>query len=233
MFSRLGQALSIFDTDLIVSARKKNTGTDYPPKVENKPCHLTINMNDMVGGVDIGGQQQSPVQIYGTIFTDQSIILDDSDIVIVQKRDKEGNVLATYEGECGIPTVKQCRKECQFKINQVLQVTEPITEKFTVEFDVSDGMGGWYTISDDKYTVKTMTKEDKDIAEFCDLFRTNAKPDGYGGYETILEYQDEYGNWRNDMVTNTFTKKGTAEKFKTLDIFEFDGKAMAEIEWRS
>lgn len=109
-----------FDTDNIVSVTDTATQT---VKAENVPCHLVITQGDTDAPSGTVADAVLPVTLYGKIYFNHDVLILDGDTVIVQKRDVAGNVVATYEGKSGVPSVRVGRKVCLFTITNVLQPT--------------------------------------------------------------------------------------------------------------
>lgn len=107
-----------FDTDNIVSVTEPTTQT---VKAENVPCHLVITQGDTVADASTVADATLPVTMYGKLYFNHDTLILSGDVVVVEKRDVEGNVLATYEGKSGVPVVRCGRKVSLFEITDVIQ----------------------------------------------------------------------------------------------------------------
>lgn len=139
-FSPLGAAMaSAFDCDHIVSI------TDITGKVRMKdlPCHLVITSNDNPTIGTTSGAAILPISFFAEVYTGQDVVILEGDEVVVEKRDTTGNVLTTYTGKSGVPSVRQGRKVASLQITKVEQVSPlPPSKKFFIR--MPDGRGGYF-----------------------------------------------------------------------------------------
>ena len=186
-YNALESALRAFETDNILSITEKTSET---PKAENIPCHLVIEQGDNPNASATLGAATLPILIYAKVYTALGVVINVDDVLVVQKKDKKGNVLATYYGKAGVPTVKQSRKETALQITKVEQEfsiddeptvpdTPVCTECKPVAMRLPDGEGGFYW--DDSAGATVLPREAK-------------VPDGEGGMMTAY-FIDFHDNW--------------------------------------
>lgn len=151
-YNGLRGVLTAFETDNILSVTEPLAST---PKIENVPCHLVITQGDNPNTSTTLGAATLPIMLFAKVYTGLGVVINVDDEVVVQKKDKGGNVLATYTGKAGVPTVKQSRKETVLQITKVEQEyvidDEPVVpdtpvcnECVPVAMRLSDGEGGFY-----------------------------------------------------------------------------------------
>lgn len=186
-YNGLESALRAFETDNILSITEKTSET---PKAENIPCHLVIAQGDNPNTSATLGAATLPILIYAKVYTGLGVVINVDDVLVVQKKDKKGNVLATYHGKAGVPTVRQSRKETALQITKVVQEfsiddepTVPDTpvcnDCVAVGMRLSDGEGGFYW--DESASATVLPREAK-------------VNDGEGGLMTAY-FVDFHHNW--------------------------------------
>ena len=186
-YNGLESALRAFETDNILSVTEPLATA---PKAENVPCHLVITQGDNPNTSATLGAATLPVLVYAKVYTGLGVVINVDDELVVQKKDKKGNVLATYHGKAGVPTVRQSRKETALQITKVVQEfvidDEPVVpdtpvcnECVPVGMRLPDGEGGYYYDESAKATV---------------LPREAKAPDGEGGMMTAY-FIDFHHNW--------------------------------------
>lgn len=160
-FSPLGAAMaSAFDCDHIVSI------TDSMGKVrmEDLPCHLVIASNDNPTSGATSGAAILPISFFAEVYTGQDVVILEGDEVVVEKRDRAGNVLATYTGKSGVPSVRQGRKVASLQITKVRQVSPlPPSKKFFIWMPEEEG---GYFISANSYLGSVDAVDDNIAAGF-------------------------------------------------------------------
>ena len=163
-----GVMATAFDTDNIVKVYDKITTTVY---AENVPCHFVITQADNPGAGEIVAEKPIPVVVYGEIYTSERPIIRDGYIIVVEKKDSAGNVLATYEGVAGMPAYRAGRMVTVMKITDIQSEEEPEPPAgFNIR--VPDGWSGYYTTTD-RYAIEV-----KEI------------DDGWGGVENAVVLTD-------------------------------------------
>lgn len=226
-FESLATALTAFDNDLILSISEDK---EYTPRAENVPCHLSITQADNPASSQIVGGAKLPVIMYGKIYFGQDTIIKPNDIVEVEKHALDGTVLATYKGKCGVPAVRQGRKEAVFEITNVTQVEpKPVDRFFAVDILRDDGYGTVEWVEGD-FMVTAFERDGLSYIRFGDGWTIqNSKvyykcDDGSGGY--TLEQVNKDSSMR---------KHGTTERFELQADPVDEGGLMgwtAQIEWR-
>ena len=186
-YNGLESALRAFETDNILSVTEPLASA---PKAENVPCHLVITQGDNPNTSATLGAATLPVLVYAKVYTGLGVVINVDDVLVVQKKDKKGNVLATYHGKAGVPTVRQSRKETALQITKVVQEfvidDEPVVpdtpvcnECVPVGMRLPDGEGGYYY--DESASATVLPREAK-------------VDDGEGGKETAY-FIDFHHNW--------------------------------------
>ena len=186
-YNGLESALRAFETDNILSVTEPLATA---PKAENVPCHLVITQGDNPNTSATLGAATLPVLVNAKVYTGLGVVINVDDELVVQKKDKKGNVLATYHGKAGVPTVRQSRKETALQITKVVQEfvidDEPVVpdtpvcnECVPVGMRLPDGEGGYYY--DESANATVLPREAK-------------VPDGEGGFDTGY-YIDFHHNW--------------------------------------
>lgn len=200
-FTKLTKKLQQFDSDLLTKIVETEVSV---------PCHLVITQGDNPNSSATSGQKELPVVAYGTVYLNTDSIINANDSIVVEKRDTQGTVLATYYGTAGEPTVKQSRKEITFAIDKVEQgAPEPPVISVEVEVYVSDGYGGYYWYSDG-LMVEFVTKDDSPCVHFLDGWTIS------GGVYYMLD-----GSKKKLQAYANLQKKGTTEKIQlTADPFD-------------
>lgn len=206
-YNGLQAALNAFNTDNILSITEPLATA---PKAENVPCHLVIAQGDNPNTSATLGAATLPILVYAKVYTGLGVVINADDELVVQKKDKGGNVLATYHGKAGVPTVRQSRKETALQITKVVQEfsiddeptvpdTPVCTECVAVGMRLPDGEGGYYYDESASATVKP---------------REGRVPDGEGGLTTGY-FIDFHHNWE---ITETgvyyLDSKGTLNQVK-------------------
>ena len=186
-YNGLESALRAFETDNILSVTEPLASA---PKAENVPCHLVVTQGDNPNTSATLGAATLPVLVYAKVYTGLGVVINVDDELVVQKKDKKGNVLATYHGKAGVPTVRQSRKETALQITKVEQEfsidDEPVVpdtpvcnECVPVAMRLPDGEGGYYY--DESAGATVLPREAK-------------APDGEGGMMTAY-FVDFHHNW--------------------------------------
>ena len=186
-YNGLESALRAFETDNILSVTEPLASA---PKAENVPCHLVVTQGDNPNTSATLGAATLPVLVYAKVYTGLGVVINVDDELVVQKKDKKGNVLATYHGKAGVPTVRQSRKETALQITKVVQEfsidDEPVVpdtpvckECVPVAMRLPDGEGGYYY--DESANATVLPREAK-------------APDGEGGMMTAY-FVDFHHNW--------------------------------------
>lgn len=207
-YNALKDALNAFNTDNILSITEPLASA---PKAENIPCHLVVTQGDNPNTSATLGAATLPILVYAKVYTGLGVVINVDDEIVVQKKDRGGNVLATYYGKAGVPTVKQSRKETALQITKVVQEftvddgptvpdTPVCTECVPVAMHLSDGEGGFYW----------------DNSAGATLLPREAKvPDGEGSMITAY-FVDFHDNWE---ITETgvyyLDRNGTLNQVKT------------------
>lgn len=206
-YNALKDALNAFNTDNILSITEPLASA---PKVENVPCHLVITQGDNPNTSATLGAATLPILIYAKVYTGLGVVINVDDELVVQKKDKKGNVLATYHGKAGVPTVRQSRKETALQITKVVQEftiddeptvpdTPVCTECVPVAMRLPDGEGAFYW--DDSAGATLLPREAK-------------VPDGEGSMITAY-FVDFHDNWE---ITETgvyyLDRNGTLNQVK-------------------
>ena len=223
-FESLATALTAFDNDLILSISEDE---GYTPRAENVPCHLSITQADNPASSQTIASAKLPVIMYGKIYFGQDTIIKPDDIVEVEKHALDGSVLATYKGKCGVPTVRQGRKEAVFEITKVTQVEpEPVDQSFAVDIKRDDGYGGYEWVEGD-YMVTAFERDGVSYVQFGD---------GWVEYNGGLYYQKAGSSTRYQVKKySSMRKHGTTERFQLQANPVDEGGLMgwtAQIEWR-
>lgn len=218
-YNALKDALNAFNTDNILSITDK---TGESVKAENIPCHLVIAQGDNPNTSASLGAATLPILIYAKVYTGLGVVINVDDVLVVQKKDKNGNVLATYHGKAGVPTVRQSRKETALQITKVEQEfsidDEPVvpdtpvcSECVPVAMRLSDGEGGFYW--DDSAGATLLPREAK-------------VSDGEGGLMTAY-FVDFHDNWEISETgvhyldgNGTLNQVKTGSKFRTVETSE-------------
>lgn len=229
-FESLGQALTTFDNDMILSIREYNGAT---PRAENVPCHLSITQADNPVTAQMQGGAKLPIVMYGKIYFSQDVMIVPNDVVSVEKHASDGTWLATYNGTCGVPSIRQGRKEAVFEITSVAQPTPPPSGTFGVDiYYGDDGYGADIWDSGD-YKVTAFDRDGYTYITFDDgwIFSNNK-----------IYYIHTAGFGQNQTQTGMIVGVGTVmRKVSTLERFEVvsaptnEGGLIgwtAKIEWR-
>lgn len=227
-FESLGQALTTFDNDMIVTVAEHQAAT---PSLENIPCHLSITQSDNPASAQMQGGAKLPIIMYGKIYLSQNVAISANEYIVVEKHASDGTVLATYKGTCGVPSVRQGRKEIVFEITSVVQPTPPPSGTFGVEVYVGlDDYGGekWAT---NGYTVTAFDRDGYTYITFDSdwVYRNNKV------YYIYIDPQTQQ-QYAYTVNTGTVMKKtGTSERFEVVSAPTDEGGLIgwtAKIEWR-
>lgn len=186
-YNALKDALNAFNTDNILSITEPSASA---PKAENVPCHLVVTQGDNPDTSATLGAATLPILIYAKVYTGLGVVINVDDVLVVQKKDKNGNVLATYHGKAGVPTVRQSRKETALQITKVEQEfviddeptipdTPVCNDCVAVAMRLPDGEGAFYW--DDSAMATVLPREAK-------------VPDGEGSMMTAY-FIDFHDNW--------------------------------------
>ena len=115
-FSDIGKAMQVFDTDKMDIGRRQSIqnpdgtiGETTPdvPIYTDIPCHISFTKAD---NPDSGTVDIEPVITGVQINCSLDVDLQKDDYITAKKLDSDGNVLETYKGIIGFPTVTQSRK---------------------------------------------------------------------------------------------------------------------------
>ena len=115
-FGMISEALQIMDTDKMDISRKtpiKNpdgtTGetSNIEPFYKDVPCHISFKTAD---NPDSGTIDIEPIITGVQINCSLDVDLQKDDYITAYKLDANGNILETYTGIIGFPTVTQSRK---------------------------------------------------------------------------------------------------------------------------
>ena len=92
-YNALKDALNAFNTDNILSITEPLASA---PKAENIPCHLVVTQGDNPNASATLGAATLPILIYAKVYTGLGVVINVDDELVVQKKDRDGHVLATY-----------------------------------------------------------------------------------------------------------------------------------------
>lgn len=230
-FESLGQVLTTFDNDMILSITEYQGAT---PRAENVPCHLSITQADNPASAQMQGGAKLPIVMYGKIYFSQDVIIAANDVISVEKHASDGTLLATYSGKCGVPSVRQGRREAVFEITAVTQPTPPPTGTFGVEIYYGLDNYGTEIWDTGDYNVTAFDRDGYTYITFDDgwIFRNNKvyyiHVDGYGQNQT-----------QTGMTVNAGTvmkRASTEERFEVVSAPTDEGGLIgwtAKIEWRN
>lgn len=121
-FGIMSKALEIFDTDKIDIGRRLEienpdgtTGETNPnqPIYINIPCHISFISAD---NPDSNSVDTKPIITGLRINCSLDVDLQNGDYITAYKLDNAGNVLETYKGIIGFPTVTESRKSAQMEM---------------------------------------------------------------------------------------------------------------------
>lgn len=218
-YNALKDALNAFNTDNILSITEPLAEA---PKAENIPCHLVVTQGDNPNASATLGAATLPILIYAKVYTGLGVVINVDDVLVVQKKDKNGKVLATYYGKAGVPTVRQSRKETALQITKVVQEfvidDEPVVpdtpvceECVAVAMRLPDGEGGYFY--DDSAGATILPREAK-------------VSDGEGGLMTGY-FIDFHDNWEITETgvyyldgNGTLNQVKTGSQFRTIETSE-------------
>lgn len=121
-FEPIGEALKMFDTDKITIYRRTEienpdgttgeTSLDTP-MYEDIPCHVAFITADNPDGATADTQ---PIIIGLQINCSLDVDIQAGDYIEAKKLSDSGEVLETYQGMIGEPSVSQSRKSAQMKM---------------------------------------------------------------------------------------------------------------------
>ena len=121
-FEPIGEAMKAFDTDKMAIYRRVDIenpdGTSgetssLVPMYEDIPCHIDFVSSDNPDGATADTQ---PIIIGIRIHCSLEIDIQNGDYIIANKLADNGDVLETYKGAVGEPTVTQSRKSVEMKM---------------------------------------------------------------------------------------------------------------------
>lgn len=122
-FESIGKAMEYFDTDKMDIARKQaienpdgttgETGLDTPIYID-VPCHISFVKAD---NPDTNTVDVQPVITGLKINCSLDIDLQKGDYITAKKLSSTGEVLETYRGIIGFPTVTQSRKSAEMEMS--------------------------------------------------------------------------------------------------------------------
>lgn len=121
-FEPIGEAMRAFDTDEIDISRNMEiqnpdgtTGETSPnvPLYEKIPCHIAFITAD---NPNSNTSDTKPIIVGLQINCGLEVDLQNGDYVVARKLSNDGEVLETYKGLIGEPTVSQSRKSAQMKM---------------------------------------------------------------------------------------------------------------------
>lgn len=121
-FGIMSKALEIFDTDKIDIGRRieienpdGTTGETNPnqPIYTNIPCHISFISAD---NPDSNSVDTKPIITGLRINCSLDVDLQNGDYITAYKLDNKGNVLETYKGVIGFPTVTESRKSAEMEM---------------------------------------------------------------------------------------------------------------------
>lgn len=121
-FEPIGEALKAFDTDSMDIARKMEienpdgttgeTGIETPIYT-NVPCHIAFISAD---NPDSATSETKPIIVGLRINCSLDVDIQNGDYIIAKKLSNSGDVLETYKGVIGEPSVSQSRKSAEMKM---------------------------------------------------------------------------------------------------------------------
>ena len=121
-FEPIGEALKAFDTDSMDIARKMEienpdgttgeTGIETPIYI-NVPCHIAFISAD---NPDSATSETKPIIVGLRINCSLDVDIQNGDYIIAKKLSNSGDVLETYKGVIGEPSVSQSRKSAEMKM---------------------------------------------------------------------------------------------------------------------
>jgi len=121
-FEPIGEAVKAFDTDKMTIYRRMETqnpdGTtgETPqnvPLYQDVACHIAFISSD---NPDSATAETQPIIVGIRIHCGLEVDLQNGDYVIANKLSNNGEVLETYSGIIGEPTVTQSRKSAEMKM---------------------------------------------------------------------------------------------------------------------
>ena len=121
-FEPIGEALKAFDTDSMDIARKMEIenpdGTTGETEIEtpiytNVPCHIAFISAD---NPDSATSETKPIIVGLRINCSLDVDIQNGDYIIAKKLSNSGDVLETYKGVIGEPSVSQSRKSAEMKM---------------------------------------------------------------------------------------------------------------------
>ena len=119
-FGKIGNVITaVMNTDKMDIGRRMeiinpdgSTGQTEPtdPFIIDVPCHIAFNKADNPNAT---ARDVNPVIVSLTVHCDLNVDIENGDFVYAHKCNNDGNVLQTYMGQVGFPTVSQARKSVQ------------------------------------------------------------------------------------------------------------------------
>ena len=121
-FEPIGEAMRVFDTDSMTIYRRTEIinpdGTsgetsDKVPLYTDIPCHIDFISSDNPDGATAETQ---PIIVGIRLHCGLEVDLQNGDYIVANKLSNEGDILETYKGMIGEPTVTQSRKSAEMKM---------------------------------------------------------------------------------------------------------------------
>lgn len=121
-FEPIGKAMQVFDTDKMdIYRRMEITNPDgtagessmQEPLYKDIPCHIAFIRADNANPDTI---DTTPVIVGIQINCSLDVDLQNNDYIKAYKLSDNGNILETYSGVIGFPTVSQSRKSAQMQM---------------------------------------------------------------------------------------------------------------------
>lgn len=121
-FEPIGEAMKAFDTDIMAIYRRMEIenpdGTSgetsqLVPMYDDVACHISFISSDNPDGATADTQ---PIIIGIRIHCSLDVDIQNGDYIIANKLANNGEILETYKGIIGEPTVTQSRKSAEMKM---------------------------------------------------------------------------------------------------------------------
>ena len=148
-FERIGAILgAAFDNDAITGASVDKNGAN---RLSGPiPCHISYKTVDDPDSVTIIAESRVPLELYVQLnfALEYKGAIYNKDYLTLEKRDSEGNVIATMTGRIGAVTVRQARCVCLVDVfdggaTPTPPEPEPEPQPEEVQLRMSDGEGGY------------------------------------------------------------------------------------------